>query len=109
MASDLISRDALIARHCAENCGCTRSECGFTYEEDGCDGCSFVKEIENAPAVDAVEVVRCKDCRHADVKQGYEGLKCVWCNYMQAVKIGYGFCQNGDKMKGDATDASAER
>ena len=57
MASDLISRDALIARHCAENCGCTRSECGFTYADDGCDCCTFVKEIENAPAVDAEPVI----------------------------------------------------
>lgn len=24
----------------------------------------FVDDIENAPAVDAVEVVRCKDCKH---------------------------------------------
>lgn len=31
--------------------------------------------IKNAPAVDAVEVVRCKDCKHWDeIKHG-----CGWC------------------------------
>lgn len=46
---DLISRKALIEKHCAENCGCTRGECGLSYEEDGCDACTFVKEVEAGP------------------------------------------------------------
>lgn len=53
MENDLISRKALINQHCAVNCGCTRSQCGFTKEEDGADCCTFVKEIEAAPAVEA--------------------------------------------------------
>ena len=52
----LIDADDVIMRHCAVECGCTREECGLTYEEDGCDGCTFVKEIENAPSVDAEPV-----------------------------------------------------
>jgi hypothetical protein len=32
----------------------------FVCEEPG----DFRKAIENAPSVDAVEVVRCKDCKH---------------------------------------------
>ena len=53
----LIDADDVIMRHCAVECGCTREECGLTYEEDGCDGCTFVKEIENAPSVDAEHVI----------------------------------------------------
>ncbi len=66
----LIDADALTNRHCAENCGCTRAECGFTYVDDGCDGCTFVKEIENTPTVDAVPV------RHA--KWEYKCYPTIW-------------------------------
>ncbi|MCD4835660.1 hypothetical protein LQE96_02260 [Phocea massiliensis] len=37
-----------------------------------CD--DIVSSIENAPAVDAVEVVRCKDCIYAQERYGH--LKC---------------------------------
>ena len=51
-----IDADALIRKHCKAECGCKREECGLTYEKDGCDGCTFVKEIENAETVDAEPV-----------------------------------------------------
>ena len=60
-----------------------------------------VSMIDRQPAVDAVPVVRCKDCRHARHVLGYEGLKCVWCNRRQTVENEYGFCYNGEKMDGD--------
>ena len=47
--------------------------------------------------VDAVLVVRCKDCRHADQSTGYEGLKCVWCNERQTCEREDGFCYMGEK------------
>lgn len=50
--------------------------------------------IEDAPAVDAVEVVRCKDCkRHYDSKFGY--VVCVWFN--KTVRAD-GYCSYGCKM-----------
>lgn len=49
----LIDADELIKRHCATECGCTREECGFEYNKDGCDGCTFVIEIENEEPVEA--------------------------------------------------------
>lgn len=52
----LIDADDLINRYCAENCGCVRSDCNLTYAEDGCEGCVFVNEIENAPTVEAEPV-----------------------------------------------------
>lgn len=79
----LIDADKKIARYCEENCGCTRQECPLTYEHDGCEACTFVREIEEEPAVDA-EPVRCDECvccsmcddqlicsRIADVMDGY--------------------------------------
>lgn len=51
-----IDADALIRKHCKAECGCKREECGLTYEKDGCDGCTFVKEIENAKTLHAEPV-----------------------------------------------------
>ena len=33
--------------------------------------CLFQRTINNAPTVDAVEVVRCKDCKHYWLPQGF--------------------------------------
>ena len=84
MASNFIDRKEFIKKFCGEQCGCTREECGYEYVEDGHDACFIIEEIEKAPAVDAVEVVRCKDCvcvsvcndelvceRISDVMDGY--------------------------------------
>lgn len=35
-------------------------------------------EIDDAPTVDAVQVVRCKDCKHYDTKDCADGFG--WCN-----------------------------
>ena len=52
------------------------------------------KLIENAPAVDAVEVVRCKDCRHITVERGL-----CFCNVWEKFNgMGYeGFCNYGER------------
>lgn len=44
--------------------------------------------IEGAPTVDAVEVVRCKDCRHFDPGSGV-------CKYSGWLMGGSGFCSLG--------------
>lgn len=49
MANDLISRNALLAEYDRVHIG-----------EPG----KARKLIENAPTIDAVEAVRCKDCKH---------------------------------------------
>ena len=47
----------------------------------------------NAPTVDAVEVVRCKDCRHISVERGL-----CFCNVWEKFNgMGYdGFCNYGE-------------
>ena len=52
------------------------------------------KLIEDAPAVDAVEVVRCKDCRHITVERGL-----CFCNVWEKFNgMGYeGFCNYGER------------
>ena len=54
------------------------------------------KLIEDAPAVEAVKVVRCKDCRHISVERGL-----CFCNLWEKFNgMGYdGFCNYGETEK----------
>ena len=54
------------------------------------------KLIEDAPTVEAVEVVRCKDCRHISVERGL-----CFCNVWEKFNgMGYdGFCNYGETEK----------
>ena len=54
------------------------------------------KLIADDPAVDAVEVVRCKDCRHISVERGL-----CFCNVWEKFNgMGYdGFCNYGETEK----------
>ena len=104
MASDLIDRKEFIKKFCGEQCGCARKECGYEYVEDGHDACFIIEEIEKVSSVDAVEVVRCKNC----AKRG--GMDCP--KYHSEYSYGYeftddnttddGFCDEG--VKKDETD-----
>jgi hypothetical protein len=57
----------------------------FDCEEPG----DFRKAIENAPSVDAVEVVRCKDCHNC--------TKSMWCNLLMMDVKGEWFCYHGER------------
>lgn len=111
MASDLIDRKEFIKRFCGEQCGCKREECGYEYVEDGHDACFIVEEIEKAQVVDAVEIVRCKDC--ANRGDFLECPLCVhdynWSEEYQTMEHNFrdeteddGFCHKG--VKKDAVD-----
>lgn len=60
MNDDLISREAVLKEICLD---CHKP---FPqYPVHGCpDPCYTYGGVSNLPAVDAVEVVRCKDCKH---------------------------------------------
>lgn len=34
------------------------------------------KQIINAPTIDAVEVVRCKDCKYGEYRKGFDDYEC---------------------------------
>lgn len=87
----LIDADALKQTFCAE---CVRTQC---------EGCVIEYHFESlAPTVDAVEVVRCKDCRYYHVywdnnghtEKGYGA--CDWIND-NSVREDH-FCAWGEKM-----------
>lgn len=56
------------------------------------------EDIDNAPTVDAVEVVRCKDCKHSWKDLG--GLTCSHGVCVDCVVFGDFYCANGERKKG---------
>ena len=53
---------------------------------------SVMKEIANAPIVDAVEVVRCKDCKHGIVDACTNRLLCARCGEIRPNGHVWGGC-----------------
>lgn len=57
------------------------------------------QKIEAAPAVAAVEVVRCKDCKHGDNHCDKRGF-CTYCNIRGKYPVRMNqddFCSNGER------------
>lgn len=66
----------------------------------------FVRELQNAPTVDAVEVVRCKDCKHyrsyGPGTDGFESFgKCLLIDMDVDMPVN-GYCCYGERR--DAND-----
>jgi hypothetical protein len=53
-------------------------------------------KIENAPTVDAVEVVRCKDCKKW-LKLEPSGTNCRVCADSTRIRLPYDFCSYGER------------
>ena len=61
-------------------------------------------EIADAPTVDAVEVVRCKDCKHymPQKKSAHWENRANYCNRIVTIKPRpYDFCSYGERKDGD--------
>ena len=82
---DLISRQAALdisMKYCSDDDG--------SCSEPHTDLREMLDEIENLPSVDAVEVVRCKDCQCYDSKNYY-------CTYLDNSNGPDGFCNFGER------------
>ena len=65
---------------------------------------NFMKAITEAPAIDAVEVVRCKDCKHykPQKKSAHWENRANYCNRIVTIKVQpYDFCSYGERKDGD--------
>lgn len=63
---------------------------------------SMVMEIDDAPTVDAVEVVRCKDCMHYGFTDNRIPEEQVWwCYFWDDVKSPDAYCSDGEREDGD--------
>ena len=99
MENDLISRSALI----------DQLERLATHEDAWRQSCilGIVRTIDKAPAVDAVEVVRCKDCKHGIWDEDEGMFQCVeGADYDPEFAMYYGlicyeeadfFCKRGER------------
>ena len=58
---------------------------------------SLIKGLQIAPTVDAVEVVRCKDCREWLRNRGVVDSPNGHCFYHETHMNGYDFCSYGER------------
>lgn len=59
-----------------------------------------VQDIDAAPTVDAVEVVRCKDCKHFVITKRTKSMFCdVWCTFQHMGEENY--CSHGERKDND--------
>ena len=55
------------------------------------------KNLENIPAADVVEVVRCKDCKYAEHWYGDKFLCSLWNEQGRVSVFADGFCSYGER------------
>ena len=105
MSKRLIDANALIADIAKRYCEPCKAE-GKDYHEVACRACwvdDMRIEIEDAPTVDAVEVVRCKDCKWYQIRQFDNGTPKYDCRKTHAlldVKQD-DFCSYGERKDND--------
>ena len=94
MNEDLISRSALMKKLGERARKYEYSECTeLTIYED-------MHEVKTAPAVDAVEVVRCKDCKHGDIDDPVFPCQ-YYCHMGHMWNDAYHFCADGERRADD--------
>ena len=57
---------------------------------------AFKHDVADAPTVDAVEVVRCKDCKHWCI---HKRLEIPWCRAMHIDRNAEDFCSDGERRE----------
>ena len=83
----LVDANTLLHEYCQAN-GCNE------VNDEICPNCFTAGLITNAPTVDAVEVVRCWECKHRDGIPGQPNIVC-WQMHDDD------FCSYGKRKDGD--------
>ena len=91
----LIDADSLQRRICGAKCGCEYEDCG--NEGD----CGYDHFISNAPTINAVPVVRCRECKHYDTAD-FDGDILCGCTLHSAMLdiTPDSFCSYGERKEG---------
>ena len=55
------------------------------------------RDIYNLPSVDAVEVVRCKDCKYCEERQTANGNQFDYCKKVKSSVLEHFYCIWGEK------------
>lgn len=95
MKNDLISRSALKSFLC--KC------CNILHSEEPCEPseCNVMEWVNELPAVDAVDVVRCKDCKHYWLPQGFCVHERHDCQTLAVWQNDCDFCSYGERRVDD--------
>ena len=60
--------------------------------------------VDEQPTVDAVPVVRCKDCKHWNIRKGNDPTQLYFCNFnnlwSKPCRAPYDFCSYGERKDG---------
>ena len=104
MASDLISRTALL-KAMDERYKEIETEKQYPFASDEERGltagfCEVDELVNNQPTVDAVEVVRCKDCKYRNTEDCGMLYECMSCGGQWSWEYDNGYCSFGEKMDG---------
>ena len=70
---------------------------------DGAYGYVDAKQISEVPIIDAVEIVRCRDCKHyrPQKKSAHWENRANYCNRIITIKVRpYDFCSYGERKEG---------
>ena len=80
-----------------------RKMSGADFGGEFWDEAVLASDIKNAPTVDAVPVVRCKDCKHyrSQKKSAHWENRANYCNRIVTIKPQpYDFCSHGEWKEG---------
>lgn len=64
------------------------------------DALTYIQQLERQPSIDAVEVVRCKDCKHSEAVS-WAGKGFVQCLYHSHAVSEKGYCYKGERKEDD--------
>ena len=73
--------------------------CNEMYPDEPCEhsDCLMIEELDKCKTVDAVEVVRCKDCKQWCRNNGITDSPNGNCFYHDATTNGHDFCSYGER------------
>ena len=91
----LIDADSLQRRICGAKCGCEYEDC---WNEGDCGYDHF---ISNSPTINAVPVVRCRECKHYGTADFDGNILCGCTLHSAMVDITPdSFCSYGERKEG---------
>lgn len=96
----LIDAEALMERM-REQAGCR--DCN-SYDGVLCRACAWEDAMnlaDEAPAIDAVPVVRCEDCKYADKGERGGSIFHYFCDHTEDYVTDGWFCPNGERRDSD--------
>ena len=114
--ADAFADDAMnrYCKDCTNRKGIKNGKYRIIYEigEAPCRACAvddMIGDLENAPTVDAVEVVRCKDCKWYEESKNPEMSSLRFCYRLRndnGVRVGYNwdgndFCSYGERRENE--------